>query len=268
MTQNDTANVSVGKGVVGGYMFTAPVGTPLPTDHTSALDAAFVNVGFLSDEGITASVDASTDTFNDLNGDQVAVAVSSRERTLGVQFIEVNEVSLKENFGQDNVAVDASGNITVVHKNTDMEHRSLVMELVLRDGRPWRRVVPDAQVTEWDDTTIVSSELFMMPVTYSLAPDTTGAYVYDYIAPAVAEDTPSVTLNQHTANLAADGTRQLTATTVPADSEVAWTSSDEDIATVEDGLVTAVAAGTATITATITVGGVEHTDTCAVTVSE
>jgi uncharacterized protein YjdB len=62
-------------------------------------------------------------------------------------------------------------------------------------------------------------------------------------------------------------TGSLAATTIPDDAEVTWTSSDETIATVAAGVVTAVAAGTATITATITVDGVQYTDTCEVTVT-
>ena len=59
---------------------------------------------------------------------------------------------------------------------------------------------------------------------------------------------------------------KLTATLTPADAttEVVWTSSDENVATVANGTVTAVGVGTATITATAGVG-VEAT--CAVTVS-
>lgn len=79
--------------------------------------------------------------------------------------------------------------------------------------------------------------------------------------------TPSVTLNKSTATVAAEATETLTATTVPAGVTVAWTSSDETVATVADGVVTGVAAGSATITAKITVNGVDYTDTCAVTVT-
>lgn len=59
---------------------------------------------------------------------------------------------------------------------------------------------------------------------------------------------------------------QLTATLTPADAttEVVWTSSDENVATVVNGNVTAVGVGTATITATAGVG-VEAT--CTVTVT-
>lgn len=79
--------------------------------------------------------------------------------------------------------------------------------------------------------------------------------------------TPSVTLNKDEVTLVALATETLTATTVPADAVVTWDSSNDEVATVEDGVVTAVAEGTANITATITVDEVDYTDTCAVTVS-
>ena len=85
--------------------------------------------------------------------------------------------------------------------------------------------------------------------------------------PEPTPTTPSVTLDKSTASITVNGTETLAATTVPADAEVTWTSSDENVATVEDGVVTGVAAGDATITASITVDGQSYTDTCAVTVS-
>mgnify|MGYP003294177118 FL=1 len=60
-----------------------------------------------------------------------------------------------------------------------------------------------------------------------------------------------------------------TATVAPADAtdkSVTWTSDNDAVATVADGVVTAVAEGTATITVT-TVDG-EFTATCVVTVTE
>lgn len=87
-------------------------------------------------------------------------------------------------------------------------------------------------------------------------------------APVVISVT-GVTLDESTATLAPNGTKQLTATVAPADATnkaVTWSSSAEGIATVsDDGLVTAVADGEATITVT-TVDG-SFTDTCTVTVT-
>lgn len=63
-------------------------------------------------------------------------------------------------------------------------------------------------------------------------------------------------------------TGQLTATTVPADAEVTWSSDTEGVATVSNaGLVTAAGTGTATITATISVNETTYTASCSVTVA-
>ncbi len=74
-----------------------------------------------------------------------------------------------------------------------------------------------------------------------------------------------VTLDQQAVELDINATATLKATVTPEDATdktVTWTSSDEAVATVKDGVVTAVKAGTATITAKAG----EFEATCAVTV--
>lgn len=76
----------------------------------------------------------------------------------------------------------------------------------------------------------------------------------------------SITLNKTQLSLVKGATETLTATVLPTtatDKAVTWESSDTAVATVKDGIVTAVAAGNATITATA--GG--KTAICAVTVT-
>ncbi len=181
---NNTQNVSVGKGVVGGYLFSAPSGTTPPTDYSTALANTFVNLGYVTDDGATFSTDTDSNTFKDLNGDDIATSSGGKTRTLNVQLAEVKADSLKEVFGQDAVTVDSqTGAITIVHNNNDMPHRVVVLELVLRDGRRWRRVLPDAQVTEWGDLTVLYSDLVTFDITYTL----NGANpIYDYIQAAGA----------------------------------------------------------------------------------
>ena len=60
----------------------------------------------------------------------------------------------------------------------------------------------------------------------------------------------SITLSDSEASIAVAGTKALTATTVPAGATVTWASSDTDVATVSNGTVTGVAAGTCVVTAT------------------
>lgn len=74
----------------------------------------------------------------------------------------------------------------------------------------------------------------------------------------------SVTLNKTSLLLSVGGTETLTATPGTAGATVTWSSSNSGVATVSNGVVTAVSAGTATITATCGTA----TATCAVTVTE
>ena len=79
----------------------------------------------------------------------------------------------------------------------------------------------------------------------------------------------SITLSQNTASLHVGESVTLTATVKPddaTDKTVTWKSSNDAVATVDNGKVTAVALGEATITAT-TADGTNLTATCAITVN-
>ena len=81
----------------------------------------------------------------------------------------------------------------------------------------------------------------------------------------VATDVTSVTLNKTSASLKAGETVTLTATVNPSDATdktVTWTTSDQTVATVSNGVVTAKKVGTATITAKAG----SKTATCQITV--
>jgi uncharacterized protein YjdB len=77
-----------------------------------------------------------------------------------------------------------------------------------------------------------------------------------------------VTLNKSTLALDVGDTETLTATVAPdnaTDKAVTWSSNDNTVATVNDGLVEAIATGTATITVKTHDGNKKAT--CTVTVS-
>ena len=89
---------------------------------------------------------------------------------------------------------------------------------------------------------------------------------------AVTVKTPYITLAADTAVIAPEGSVKLAVSGMyPAGSTVTWSSSDTDKMAVDpDGTVTGkpgVDSGFATITASVTVGGVSYVDTCTVTIS-
>lgn len=98
-------------------------------------------------------------------------------------------------------------------------------------------------------------------------------YLYVYGAEIEVTYTESVavtgvSLDQSTASVGVGSTVTLAATVSPSNATnktVTWSSSNTDVATVSNGLVTGVAAGTATITVRTVDGG--FTDSCTVTVT-
>lgn len=100
---------------------------------------------------------------------------------------------------------------------------------------------------------------------YSISAQDTVPYEI-YIKQGGATVLPTVLLNTHAVEIKEDETYTLTATTSPETYTVTWTTSDSAVATVTDGVITAVAEGNAIITASITVDSVTYTDTCTVVV--
>ena len=86
-----------------------------------------------------------------------------------------------------------------------------------------------------------------------------------------AEDAPvvaDITLDKANVTIEEGEGAIVVATTSPAGQIVTWSSSDTDVATVANGAISAVAEGTAVITASMTYDGNTYTDTCNVTVVE
>lgn len=88
-----------------------------------------------------------------------------------------------------------------------------------------------------------------------------------YIKGTGSTPTPFIMLDKHTLNLEEDDTYTFNPSKYPSNASISWSSSDSTKASVSNGVVTAEAAGSATITATITVDSVPYTDTCAVVVT-
>ncbi len=97
-----------------------------------------------------------------------------------------------------------------------------------------------------------------------------GGYLLPEGSTATTVSVTGVSLSDTLADLDVDGTYQLEATITPEDAtnqNVSWSSSDESVASVdEDGLVTAVAEGSATITVTTEDGS--YTASCSITVTD
>lgn len=178
--KNNQDNVSAGKGVKGGYIFSAPTGTTLPTDIETSLDPAFKCLGFTSEDGYVETVEEDSEDMVDMNGDLMDSSTSNRVESAQVTFAEIKFETLKRQYGEKNVT-DVNGLITVKHNSDSHPVFVYVLELVLKNNRRWRKVVPQGQSSELDDLTIASSELCQRALTFKYLTDEQGNTCYDYI---------------------------------------------------------------------------------------
>lgn len=178
-TTNNQANVSAAKGVKGGYIFSAPEGSTLPTDIKTKLDPAFKCLGFISEDGYVEKVEEDSDDINDMNGDVMDSTNSNRVESAQLTLAEIKAETLKRQYGESNVT-DANGIITVKHNADSHDVFAYVLELVLKNGRRWRKVVPKGKSSDLDELTIASSELCQRALTMKYLTDEQGNTCYDY----------------------------------------------------------------------------------------
>ncbi|MBR4687100.1 MAG: hypothetical protein IKP01_02200 [Bacteroidales bacterium] len=178
--QNNTANVSVGKGVVGGYFFSAPTSATLPTDYSTSLSADYVNLGYITSDGLVISESTETSDFNDINGDIIETSRSSREETMQVTFAERKAATQKELYGQSNVT-DSNGMVTIKHTNAERDERIYVFEAVYKNGRRGRIVACKGKVTDLGDETLASGNLAVRQCTIKCMVGSSGWSVIEYL---------------------------------------------------------------------------------------
>lgn len=170
-----TTAITTGKGKVGGIIFAAPLGTTLPTDSTTALDAAFVNVGYIADDAITNSFTIDSEQIREHDGQIVLVAQTDLTDTWQWSMMQNNDPNaLSIVYGDSNVTTTGSV-MTIKHNNATRVGRSYVVELNNK-----RVVVPDAFVSANDDITYERSSNPVIGVTVTALPDAEGNSGYEY----------------------------------------------------------------------------------------
>lgn len=259
----NTANVSAGKPKVTGAIYRAPKGTTLPTSASAALNGAFVGMGYVSEDGVTNTNSPDTENIKAWGGQTVLVVINEKSDTFKMKLLEVlNSNVLETVYGEDNVTVSGS-NISVVANADALDEYAYVIDMALKDGAMKRVVIPCGALSEIGDIVYKDNEAIGYEITINCLPDSSGNNHYEYLTLASGASV-ALSIDKSTLSVAHGSTSQITATTTPAGMRVTWGSSDTTKATVDaSGLVTGVAAGSATITASY--AGISKT--CTVTVT-
>ena len=167
---NKQANVSTGKPAITGAIYRAPLGTTLPTDATTALNAAFKCLGYVSEDGLVNTNTASTEQIKAWGGDIVAQPMTEKPDTFATTFIEAtNEEVLKTTYGDSNVSGTLSTGITVKANSKELPVSAFVCDMLL--GTNYKRIViARGQVTEVGDIEYKDDSVIGYPLTITAFP--------------------------------------------------------------------------------------------------
>lgn len=163
---------------VTGSLNRAPVNSTLPVNATSALDAAFVDQGYLSEDGVTMTIDSqTTDIVAWQNADVVRTVQTSNNVTLQATMIESMDEVFKTFFGNYNL----TGGVGATTITGAALPKSAFVLNVLDGINKIRLVIPNGQINERGDVVFQNGEAVGYPVTITAYPDANGVKVYMYV---------------------------------------------------------------------------------------
>lgn len=180
----DTTNVTYGKPNVGGAIYSAPLGTALPTDAKTALSAAYQGLGYISEDGLSNENSPESESIKAWGGDTVMVSQTDKPDAFTYTLIEATNANvLKEVYGSSNVTgtIDDPGGIAITANSKELEEHVIVADMILKGGMLKRIVIPKGKVTEIGEIVYNDSEAVGYETTLAAIPDASGNSHYEYI---------------------------------------------------------------------------------------
>jgi len=159
----DSDNVRV---AVTGAVYVAPIATAAPTATDSALAEGYVDLGYVSADGITENIDRTTNQIRSWqNGSLVREVTSEGTYSVTMTFIETNEAVLELYYGTANV----DGEFEIDPTSTG-GRKSFVIDVV--DGPIVERIyIPAGEITSLGERTLASGEAVGYEVTVTAYAD-------------------------------------------------------------------------------------------------
>lgn len=178
----DAMNVTAAKPNKAGAVFNAVLGTTLPTDVTVALEKAFSNLGFISEDGITNTNSPSCEDVKAWGGDIVLSTQTEKKDEWKFKLIEANNANvLKVIYGSGNVTGTLEEGLKVVANSKEVEATCWCIDTILKNGTKKRIVIPNGKITAIGDIVYKDNEPIGYEITIKAVPDKDGNTHYEYI---------------------------------------------------------------------------------------
>ena len=145
----DATQVAVGQDV---RAYVAATGSTAPTNATTAPDAAFKDLGWINEDGLTEGADLQKSDIKGVNGSTVRSVITSQSKTFKVTFLESKNLTVQQlYYGSSSTYTGATGPVgTLTVKSKARDLRAFVFDVI--DGSDITRLyVPTAEVSSVGD---------------------------------------------------------------------------------------------------------------------
>lgn len=132
-----------------GRVYVGPTTATLPTSEEASLDAAFVDLGYTTEDGVTVSPNMSTESVQPWQSFySVREIVTERELTISFELLQFNAENAVLAFGGGTVTETSSGKFKMVPPSPEVvDKRTAVVDW--QDGdKNYRLVIPVCMMSE------------------------------------------------------------------------------------------------------------------------
>lgn len=172
---------------VTGGIKVAPIGTVTPTDPTSVLNAAFKELGYVTEDGLKLSHDASDDKIKVWGGVAIRTIRSDYSATITGTLVSTLDVDVLKNVFGDSLVTQKSGFIAIKHAADIAPEKVYIIETKdASNGGRKRYVIPKGQIAVSGDVNLSHKEITGFEITIEALADKDGVCYYEFV-----ETTPS-----------------------------------------------------------------------------
>lgn len=169
-----TLNADNVRSALTGAVYVAPTGSTQPTTATEAWDAAFVDLGYLSEDGIT---EAHSTDWNIVRAWQnraiVRQLLTGSDATFAFTLIETTRAGLEVYHVGSTVTTEGPSNYRLEIQEPSEQYQVWGIDVVDGDDHI-RIIIPDGTVSETGDVTYQNGETIGYPITITARPDSEG----------------------------------------------------------------------------------------------
>lgn len=157
-----------------GEIFVAPVGTTAPTDSTTALNAAFIGLGYTTENGVTIKRSTDREAINAWQSTTpLRYVYNGVDLSVGAEFLQSNKNTIKLFLGSGDFSGTGGNYKADVPTVPSQDARALVVQF--DDGTIHRRLyIPKCEVSEVGDSAVTRNAAQTYALTFAALTPTSG----------------------------------------------------------------------------------------------